>query len=122
MARIMFVDDDPFTLETLTRATQIIGHQAILADTAEQALVLAQEQNPDLIFIDMRLPDMDGIDLINRLRSLPATTDIPLLMLSASPEADASQQAILAGAQAFLTKPIRLQVLVETIQQYTQAR
>ncbi len=121
MARILFVDDDPLTLETLTHAVQLFGHQAILAGTAQEALTKAAEHCPDLIFIDMMLPDMDGLELVSSLRAQPATTDIPMLMLSAGPEIGAQERAIQAGAKDYVCKPIRLQALLDVIQRYTSA-
>jgi DNA-binding response OmpR family regulator len=119
MARILFVDDDPFTLETMMHAVELFGHQAILASTGEDAQVIANEQKPDLIIIDMMLPDMEGVDLLRSLKDCDSTSEIPMLMLSASPELDATERAKSAGAQAYINKPIRLQTLIDTIQKYT---
>ncbi|HEX7976487.1 MAG TPA: response regulator [Anaerolineales bacterium] len=119
MARILFVDDDPDTLATLTKAVQIFGHQAILAGSGQDALTLAAEQAPDLIFLDMSLPDMNGLTLISVLHEQESTSQIPVLMLSAGPEADTAEQAQVAGAKAYLSKPIRLQALLDAIQEYT---
>ncbi len=119
MARILFVDDDPFTLETLMHAVELFGHQAILASTGQDAKVIAREQNPDLVIIDMMLPDMEGVDLVRSLHDDGETSQIPLLILSASPELDATERAKAAGALAYIPKPVRLQALLDTIQEYT---
>lgn len=119
MARVLFIDDDPMTLETLGKAVEVFGHQSIWATTGREALQTAGEQIPDIIFLDMNLPDIDGLALIGKLRQLPSLSETPLLVLSASPELDAAELAQQAGAQAYLTKPIRLQVLLDSIQRYT---
>ena len=119
MARILFVDDDPYTLETLTKAVQIFGHQALLAGNGEQALALALQELPDLIMTDMRLPDMDGLSLVKRIKEETLLAQIPVVMLSASPEIDIAEVAQLAGAKAFVNKPIRLQALLDVIARYT---
>lgn len=119
MARILFVDDDPLTLETLKRSAEIFGHEAVLASSGEQVQTLIDEQPPDLIMTDMMLPDMDGLTLLRNLKSNPSAVDIPVVMLSASPEIDASQVALEAGAEEFLAKPIRLQTLQDVIERYT---
>jgi CheY-like chemotaxis protein len=121
MARILFVDDDPLTLQTLKKSVELFGHQAILAHSGGEALALAIEQTPDLVLIDMSLPDMNGLALIQRFQQEKLLKDIPLVMLSASPELDASQLAMSAGAREFLSKPVRLQTLQQTIQRYTGA-
>jgi CheY-like chemotaxis protein len=119
MARILFVDDDPFTLEMLNKSVQIIGHEAILAYSGEQALSLSKTQSPDLILTDMRLPDMDGLALLKNLKQAPATREITVVVLSASPELDAAEITRSAGAKEYLLKPVRLQTLQEVIERYT---
>lgn len=119
MARILFVDDDPLTLETLKRSAEIFGHEAVLASSGEQVQTLIDELPPDLIMTDMMLPDTDGLTLVRNLKSNPSAAEIPVVMLSASPEIDASQVALEAGAEEFLAKPIRLQTLQDVIERYT---
>jgi CheY-like chemotaxis protein len=99
MARILFIDDDPLTLETLKRSAEIFGHEAVLASSGEQAQTLLGDQPPDLILTDMMLPDIDGLTLVKDFKRNPAAADIPVVMLSASPEIDASQVAMEAGAE-----------------------
>lgn len=120
MARILFVDDDPDTLETMTRAVQIFGHLAVIASNGQEALDKAAKDQLDLIFIDMRLPDINGDELISRFNHLDTTRNVPICMLTASVEQDAEATAKAAGASEYLTKPIRLQKLIEIIRQYTE--
>ena len=119
MARILFIDDDPMTLETLQRSIELFGHQAILASSGEQAKALVNEQSPDLIMTDMNLPDTDGISLVKELKHDPLIAKIPIIILSASPEMDATEISLAAGAEEFLTKPIRLEKLQSVIDRYT---
>jgi CheY-like chemotaxis protein len=118
MARILFVDDDPFTLETLNKSVQIFGHQAILASSGKQGLDMARSQTPDLIMLDMMLPDMDGLTILKNLRHTPSTAPIPVVVLSASPEVDFEEVSKAAGADNVLNKPVRLQALQDVIQRY----
>lgn len=119
MARILFIDDDPMTLETLKRSIELFGHQAILASSGEQALSLVAEQPPDLIMTDMNLPDTDGISLVKQFKADPKIAAIPIVILSASPEIDATEISLTAGAEEFLTKPVRLDKLQTVIERYT---
>ena len=119
MARILFVDDDPNTLETLDKSAQLFGHQAIIAKSGEEALKLAAAQSPDLIMTDMMLPDMDGLALLDQLRQNDATVSIPVVVLSASAEMDIAQLSEQAGADSFLSKPVRLQTLQNVFERYT---
>lgn len=118
MARILFVDDEADTLETLKRAIEIFGHQALLATSGREAIRLASEQCPDLIIVDMMLPDMDGLAVVGRLRDIASTACIPAVILSAGPELDAAERARAAGAQDYLLKPIHLQTLLDVIAAY----
>jgi len=119
MARILFVDDDPHMLETLDKSAQLFGHQAIIAKSGEEALKLATTQSPDLIMTDMMLPDMDGMALLDQLRQNDATASIPVVVLSASPEVDLARLSEQAGADSYLSKPVRLQTLQNVIEHYT---
>lgn len=118
MARILFVDDDPYTLETLTKAVELFGHQAVLAGSGDEALRFAAGEMPDLIFIDLMLPDMDGLQVLKRLKHSPGAQLIPMYMLSAAAERDLGEQIQDVGAIAYLTKPIRLQTLLDIIQKH----
>jgi CheY-like chemotaxis protein len=119
MASILFIDDDPLTLETLKRSIEIFGHQAILASSGEQAQLLATEQTPDLILTDMNLPDVDGISLVKQFKHDSRVSKIPIIILSASPEVDAAELSLAAGAEEYLEKPIRLDKLQSIIERYT---
>ena len=112
---ILFIDDDPYTLETLSRAAQVIGHEAYVAGSGEEGIRIAAERTPDLIFTDLNLSDMDGLSLIEHLKEMPASAQIPIFILSASPVEDIVNRAQAAGAKAYLNKPVRLQTLMEII-------
>jgi CheY-like chemotaxis protein len=105
MARILFVDDDFYTLETYDKIISLMGHQAILAVSGTRAIQIATTQVPDLIVVDMHLPDMDGFTLLKELKANPATARIPAVMVSASSDKYA-MQALAAGAQQYMCKPI----------------
>ena len=120
MARILFVDDDPLTLETYSHIISFYGHEVLLAGNAEQALETAQNESPDLMILDMNLPDLHGFDLLRRLRKNAMTADIPAVMITASPEAMADS-AIQAGAQEFRGKPVLPDEILAIIEKYTSS-
>jgi len=119
MARILFVDDDLDTLHLLNMAVVLFGHLGLLATSGEEAIRLAVKEPPDLILLDMRMSDMDGITVIKRILSNPSLVSIPIVMVSASPAIDLADKAKAAGAKAYLQKPIQLQTLQDIIQKYT---
>jgi two-component system, cell cycle response regulator len=90
-------------------------YQPIIAEDGESCLRMARDLAPDLILLDLTLPDQSGIALINQLRADPATRDIPLLALAAGEAADARVQALRAGADDVLSKPVDLQSLLARV-------
>ena len=119
MAQILFIDDDPDTLATLQKAVELFGHRAILASSADEAFRVLEEEVTDLVVTDVALPDIDGINLVRKLRARGIFRDLPVIVYSASQELDMNTQVQAAGAQAFIQKPIRLQDLREIIEQLT---
>jgi len=120
MACILFVDDDPYTLETLTKAAELFGHRAVLAGSGQEALRSLASEQPDLVFVDMMLPDMDGLQVLEMIASLADEQKPPIYMLSAAAEGNPSEQALALGAQAYLTKPLRLATLLEIVQKHLE--
>jgi CheY-like chemotaxis protein len=118
MARILFVDDEIDTLTTLKKGVEIFGHEAMVATDGLDAVRLAADRQPDLIFLDMRLAGVDGLEIVRLLRQEAATASIPVVMLSAGPELDAADLAYHAGVQEYLLKPVRLQTLLDVIAAY----
>lgn len=119
MTKILFVDDDPNTQEILARATLLLGQQGVAAFSGHEALAMMEKQQPDLIFVDIQLADMNGLDLVRMLRGRPDTQKTPIVVLSASAEMDVPAAARAAGANEFVDKPIRLQALEDIIRRYT---
>ncbi len=118
MARILFIDDDTVSLETLSRAAEILGHVPVTAISGDQALFLANNQSFDLIFSDIQLQDTDGFHLLQKLREIDDSNGVPIFILSASPAIDAGEHSLASGATAFLAKPLRLETLEEIIAEY----
>lgn len=120
MAKIVFVDDEPITLEMLGKAAELMGHQAVLIGSSAGALPAIEEHRPDLVMMDMMMPGVDGLTVLQRLRASEATATIPVVILSAGAALDDRERAEAAGAQAYLTKPVSLNVLLDTIQKFSQ--
>lgn len=121
MPKILFVDDDPVTLELMGQAARLLGHQALLARTGSDALVSARDNYPGLIFLDLMMPDMDGLEVLRHLKQSESTKEIPVIILSAGASLDDAIVCQNAGAQNYLNKPVPLQTLMDTIKKYTVA-
>ncbi|NIR64017.1 MAG: response regulator [candidate division Zixibacteria bacterium] len=119
MANILFIDDDPYTLATYQKAVEIFGHQALIASTATEAIDLMIDEVLDLIILDKNMPDMDGFELLSQIKDRKIVNTTPIVMISADPKELVMDQALQAGATAYVSKPIRLDTLMKLIQDHT---
>jgi PAS domain S-box-containing protein len=117
---ILLVDDNIDAVNTLAMFLQTCGHVCRVAHTAEQALLLAAEQRPQVYVLDIGLPGMDGKQLARRLRSEPANAGAPILALSGYAQAHDKQAAIDAGFDHYLVKPVDADRLLELLSTLTQ--
>lgn len=110
MAKILVVDDEQLTVEMLSTFLRLIGHEAIGAFSARQTWDKLAYEEPDLVLLDIMLPDDNGLDICRKLRLNDATRTVPIIMISAHfPPMTA--EATDAGATGYLMKPIKLDVL-----------
>jgi DNA-binding response OmpR family regulator len=106
--RVLLIDDDPATTDMLEILIHTYPCSVIVANSGEDALVLARTENPDLIIQDVMMMDMDGLDICRALRKFTKT---PILMLSALYTPEMVAKALDAGADDYLAKPVPSQVL-----------
>src|SRR4029077_4975449 len=119
---VLVVDDTPANRWVVTRVLEEAGYSVIEGENATDAVRLAADQ-PDLIVLDVRLPDGNGFDLARKLKADPATVQIPLLLLSASfTTPSARAQGLDAGADSYLTHPVEPSVLVATVRALLRTR
>lgn len=101
------IDDNPVNLTLFkTLLERIPGCKAVAFDDAEAGLAWARQQRPDLIVLDYRMPGLDGVELVQRLRASPGCDELPVLMITADADKDTRYRALTGGANDFLTKPI----------------
>lgn len=103
--KILIIDDDLDTLRLVGAMLQRQGYQIAVASNGEQGLSQAGSQNPDLILVDVMMPDMDGYEVTRRLRDNPQMADIPILMFTAKTQLDDKVSGFESGADDYLTKP-----------------
>jgi CheY-like chemotaxis protein len=108
MGCILIVDDDPLTVEMLSTAVSIFGHESLKAFSGEEALRLASSRKPDLILLDLMMPGLDGFETLRRLRTMPEIDGLPVLVVTASAERDVEKRAAAAGASGTMHKPVDL--------------
>ncbi len=103
--KILIVDDDVDTLKLVGLMLQKQGYQIIAANNGSQGLAQAETENPDLILLDVMMPEMDGFEVAKRLRANPLTVNTPILMFTAKTQLDDKVTGFEAGADDYLTKP-----------------
>ena len=103
--KILLVDDDMDTLRLVGLMLQRQGYEVRVASNGQQALGMVQAEMPDLILLDIMMPEMDGYEVARRLRSDPATSEIPIIMFTAKTQVDDKVMGFEAGADDYLTKP-----------------
>ena len=121
MTKIFFIDDDPITLNMLSKAVEHAGYQVITSVNPWEAIAVAREHKPDIIILDLNMPELNGIEVLSMLRSDATTAHIPILVLSAGAELDASENVLSAGGQAYLHKPLSMKKLLEIVDQYSNS-
>ena len=116
MATVLIVEDNEPSRDALARRLERRGFTAIAAADGLHGVTLARAQTPDLIVMDLGLPGINGFEATRRLKSIPETKDIPVIVLSAHAMTNDRDMAIAAGADAFDSKPVQFQRLVEKIE------
>jgi signal transduction histidine kinase len=103
---ILIVDDTPANLGVLVETLGAAGYQIMVAEDGEEALAQTEKTRPDLILLDLMMPGIDGFETCRRFRARPATTDIPVLFMTALNETTDKVKAFGAGGVDYITKPI----------------
>jgi DNA-binding NtrC family response regulator len=116
MANILVVDDELGIRDLLSEILNDEGHTVELAENAAQAREARQRMRPDLVLLDIWMPDTDGVTLLKEW-STGGLLNMPVIMMSGHATIDTAVDAIRIGAQAFLEKPITLQKLLKTVEQ-----
>ncbi len=114
--RILIVDDDPSIVRLVEHVLQGKGYQVLIANTGSQALQMVKSEELDLIILDLILPGMDGFEVCQRLRQDPVTASLPVLIMSRKDSEKDKAKALKAGANVYLTKPVKPPELHKQVQ------
>jgi inorganic pyrophosphatase len=112
---IVVVDDEPSIVDMLTTFLEIKGYTVHGAYSGEEGLTLVQTEKPDALLLDLMLPDIDGFDVMQRLRGMPDFARLPIIVVTARADIGAKARAEKLGSSDYLTKPVQMPELMTSL-------
>jgi two-component system, cell cycle response regulator DivK len=120
--RILLVEDNELNMKLLRDVLAASGYRTLEATTGGEALHLAAEHGPDLVLMDIHLPDGDGIQALLRMRADERTAAIPVLAVTAQAMRDDRERFLAAGFDDYISKPVNVRELIGTVRRHCDAR
>jgi two-component system cell cycle response regulator DivK len=120
--RILIVEDNEKNMKLFRDVLGAAGYTTVEATSGGQAVDLATQHGPDLVIMDVRLPDVDGMEALARLRADGRTASIPVLAVTAQAMQGDRERFLAAGFDGYLSKPLNITELVETVQRHLNRR
>jgi two-component system cell cycle response regulator DivK len=118
MSRILIVEDNEKNLKLVRDVLEHKGHEVLVAVTGAQGVRLAREGQPELVLMDIQLPDIDGIAALALIRADSALDAVPVLAVSASVMPEDQHKIVASGFDAYITKPISLKPFLSTVERF----
>ena len=119
MPKVLIVDDEPDNIELLARRLTRRGYAVVSATSAVEGIAIAETERPDVILMDIKMPQVDGLEATRRLKANPKTNSIPVITLTAHAMPEDRALALSAGAEEYESKPVDLARLLEKIEMLT---
>ena len=117
-AQVLVVEDNEKNMKLFRDVLEASGYRLLEATTGEQAMELAAEQQPNLVLMDIQLPDLDGVDALGRLRADARTASIPVVALTAQAMHGDRERFLDAGFDAYISKPVDIVEFVKTVKEH----
>ena len=114
------VEDNEKNMKLFRDVLQATGYRTLEATTGGRAVELAAEHGPDLVLMDIQLPDFDGVEALGRLRADERTASMPVLALTAQAMEGDRERFLAAGFDGYLSKPVDIAELVATVRRYCE--
>lgn len=118
MATILIVEDTPANLALASKLLHAAGHHVLAASTAGDGIALADARRPDLVLLDLGLPDIDGWAALRRLRTLPRGSALRVVAFTAHAMIGDRERALAAGFDGYLSKPIEFATFATTVGEF----
>ena len=117
-AQVLVVEDNEKSMKLFRDVLVATGHRTLEATTGGQAVELATAHSPDLVLMDIQLPDIGGVEALGRLRADARTASLPVVALTAQAMEGDRERFLAAGFDAYLSKPVNIADLIATVKQY----
>jgi two-component system cell cycle response regulator DivK len=116
--RILIVEDNELNMKLLRDVLEAYGYTTITTGEGAAALTLARENQPELILMDLQLPDISGFDAVRRLKDDPQTRIIPIVAVTAFAMVGDERKALMSGCDAYVAKPILLRDFLDLVERF----
>lgn len=117
MSKIMVVEDDPTTVKLLKFMLERKKYKVVSCSNGRQAVESVEKESPDLILMDVMMPEMDGIQATGKIKKNPVTSSIPVIILSALGQEMEVMKGLQCGADGYVVKPFDSQALLRLIEE-----
>jgi len=118
MKTILVAEDNPANLELLTEILDGWGYHVVAAATGTEALTELERMRPDLMLVDIQMPELDGFGVLERVRQNPLFRDLPIVALTAQAMRGDREQALAKGFDSYVTKPIDREALQKEVKRF----
>ncbi|MBW8883100.1 MAG: response regulator, partial [Asticcacaulis sp.] len=122
LARILVVDDNPVNLSVVVDHLEVHGHEVLVALGGLEALERVRFAEPDLVLLDVMMPDLDGFETCRRLKADPKGRDIPVIFMTALTDVDSKVAAFAAGGVDYVSKPFQIEELMARVRTHLALR
>ena len=120
--RILVVEDNAKNMKLFRDVLVATGYQTIEATTGGEAVDMASEHTPDLVLMDIQMPDFDGVEALRRLRADDRTASIPVVALTAQAMQGDRERFLAAGFDGYVSKPVNVRDLLGTVREHCERR
>lgn len=115
MSKILYIEDNPQNMRLVRKILKHAGHEVLEAENGTDGLAITEKEHPDLILMDINLPDVDGLDVTAQIKAREDLKDILIVALTANAMVGDREKALEAGCDGYIPKPISKRVLLDTV-------
>lgn len=117
--KVLIVEDNSINRELLDLMVVRLNHETVLAKNGKEAILVAKKEHPDLVLMDLRMPELDGFDATVALKKDSQTKDIPVIAVSANSSDEDIKKAIQSGCIKYIPKPVNMKELENVLSKYS---